>query len=373
MMFGLESLTRALLAAVIPLQAYDLLGEARNVSLVFLAASASGLAASFAIPGLIRAFGRGRVYELGGVLLVLAPVLLATLTIFGQVGGTLARAFGTACLNVALALYVMEFVAKKDLVRAEPRRFVSAGITWSFGPALGGILYAEIGPWAAHAVSGLCGTLILINYRWLNLEAQARPAAWRPPPNPVANLLRFLQQKRLLLAWAIAFARTAWWNTTMVYGPLYFVQTGEGRLAAALVVSGACSMLFTAPFWGRVATRTGIRPAIIICFLWLAATNVAVGLMSDHAVLVALLLFVGACAGAGLDGIGNIPFLRMVRPAERPQMTAVFRTYIEAADLANSALYALLLTFLPLPSVFVASAALSFAAAALARYLPRGL
>jgi MFS family permease len=373
LMFGLESMARALLAAVIPLQAYDLLGEPRNVSLAFLAASAVGLVASFGIPGLIRAFGRGRVYELGGALLVLAPLLLATLTVMGQVSGMLARAFGTACLNVALALYVMEFVAKRDLVRAEPRRFIGAGVAWTLGPALGGILYARTGPWAAHLASGLCGLLILVNYRWLRLEAQARPAAWRPPPNPVLNVGRFVRQRRLLLAWGIAFGRTAWWNSTVIYGPLYFVETGEGRVAGALFVSALSATLFTAPLWGRVAAVTGVRPAIIFCFLWLAFATLLAGVLADRPPVAALCLVAGAVGAAGLDGIGNIPFLRFVRQAERPQMTAVFRSYIEIADLANSAVYALLLTFLPLPVVFIASAALSFASAALARYLPRGL
>jgi MFS family permease len=373
LMFGLESMTRALLAAVIPLQAYDLLGDARNVSLASLAASAGGLAAGFGIPGLIRAFGRGRVYELGGALLVLAPALLATLTATGQVSGMMSRAFGSACLNVALALYVMEFVGKRELVRAEPRRFIGAGIAWTCGPALGGILYAELGPWAAHLVSAFCGLLVLANYRWLRLEAQAQPAAWRPPSNPIVNVGRFVRQRRLLLAWAVAFGRTAWWNSTILYGPLYFVEMGEGRVAGSLFVSAACAMLFTTPLWGRIAAATGVRPAIVFCFLWLVLTSAAAAFFAALPYVAAFCLLAGAVAAAGLDGIGNIPFLRLVRPAERPQMTAVFRSYIEIADLANGALYAVLLTFFPLPSVFLASALLSLAAAGLARYLPRGL
>jgi MFS family permease len=373
LMFGVESMTRALLAAVIPLQAYDLLGEARNVSLVFLAASAGSLVAGFGIPGLIRAFGRGRVYEMGGALLVLAPALLATLTVSGQVSGMLARAFGTACLNVALALYVMEFVAKRDLVSAEPRRFIGAGIAWTVGPALGGILYAELGPWAAHLASGLCGLLILANYRWLRLEAHAHSAAWRPPPNPVLNIGRFARQRRLLLAWGVAYGRTAWWSSTMAYGPLYLVASGESRIAGALFVSASCAMLFTAPLWGRLAAVIGVRPAIVLCFSWVAFATFLAGLLAGWPFAAAACLIAGAVAAAGLDGIGNIPFLRLVRPAERPQMTAVFRSYIEVAELSNGALYALLLSFLPLPAVFAASAALSLASAALARYLPRGL
>lgn len=152
-----------------------------------------------------------------------------------------------------------------------------------------------------------------------------------------------------------------------------FRRGGEGRVAASLFVSAACATLFGAPAWGRIAAAYGIRPVVILCFLWLGAASLLAALLADWPLAAAACLLAGAVAAAGLDRIGNIPFLRLVRPAERPQMTAVFRSYIEIADLFNSALYALLLTFLPLPAVFVASAALSLATATLARYLPRGL
>ena len=59
-MFALESLSRSTLAALIPLQAYAILKEARNVSLAYFCVSITGFCASFVIPLLIRRFRRRR-------------------------------------------------------------------------------------------------------------------------------------------------------------------------------------------------------------------------------------------------------------------------------------------------------------------------
>ncbi len=40
-----------------------------------------------------------------------------------------------------------------------------------------------------------------------------------------------------------------------------------------------------------------------------------------------------------LDSLGNIPFLRAVRPLERPQMMSVFRTYIDIGNLLPFAVF----------------------------------
>src|SRR5262249_57427533 len=121
LMFALESITRALLATVIPLQAYAILGEARDVSVLLLAVALTGLVGSFTIPLLIRRIGRRWVYPLGGACLLLCAVTLATQTLWGQVVAMLARVFGTACLNITLNLYIMDYIHKRDLVRSEPR------------------------------------------------------------------------------------------------------------------------------------------------------------------------------------------------------------------------------------------------------------
>ena len=92
-MFALESFARALLATIIPLQAYALLQSARDVSLLNTLVAIAGLVSSFAIPFLIRRFRRRWVYTAGLVSLMVAAGLLATHVLLGQVGGMLLRAF----------------------------------------------------------------------------------------------------------------------------------------------------------------------------------------------------------------------------------------------------------------------------------------
>ncbi len=58
---------------------------------------------------------------------------------------------------------------------------------------------------------------------------------------------------------------------------------------------------------------------------------------------------------SALDAVGNIPFLRAVRARERAQMTTVFRTYLDISELLPPALFALLLSFFGLASVFLAT------------------
>jgi hypothetical protein len=88
---------------------------------------------------------------------------------------------------------------------------------------------------------------------------------------------------------------------------------------------------------------------------------------------VAGLLLASALNVMVLDGLGNIPFLRAVRAWERPQMTTVFRTYIDLSDLLPAALFSVLLSFFDIHAVFAAAGLWMLAGAAVARYLPRSM
>jgi MFS family permease len=373
-MYALESLARASLATVIPLQAYALFGAARDVSLAFLAVAVTGLAGSFAIPLLIRRIGRRWVYPLGGACLVVAPILFVTETIAGQLGGMLVRVFGTACLNITLNLYIMDYIHKRDLVRSEPRKFLFSAAAWTIGPSLGVLLFYRVGAWAANGFSGVCALLVIVNFWRMRLQDNAAvAAATRSQPNPLASIGRFLSQPRLRLAWVIAFGRTCWWGAFMVYGPLLMVRSGEDPIFGGLMVSAASAMLFFTPLWGRIGARFGLRHTIIGAFCFAGTATLAAGLAGWMPSLAALLLMVGALGGTCLDAIGNIPFLRAAHPYERPQMATVFRTYMDLADLITSGVMVAVLSFFDLPSVFIVSGIAAFALAAFARHLPRSM
>jgi hypothetical protein len=90
-----------------------------------------------------------------------------------------------------------------------------------------------------------------------------------------------------------------------------------------------------------------------------------------HPWVVAACLAAGAIGAVTLDGLANIPFMRAVHPYERPQMTTVFRTYIDSADLLSAALYAVLLGYFDLRAVFCATGLGLIAVSFVARLLPR--
>ena len=145
LMFTLESLTRAVLLTIIPLQAYAILGRAQDVSLLYIAVGLTGVAGSFTIPLLIRRFRRRWVYAGGACLLIATAALLTTGTLAGQALAMLCRAFGAAALNITLSLYVMDYIRKRDLVRSEPLRLMFSAIAWAVGPLLGVTLQRRFG------------------------------------------------------------------------------------------------------------------------------------------------------------------------------------------------------------------------------------
>ena len=89
---------------------------------------------------------------------------------------------------------------------------------------------------------------------------------------------------------------------------------------------------------------------------------------------VAAVLLAEAIGTVALDSLGNIPFMRSVHPWERPQMTTVFRTYIDFSELIPAFVFAFALLWLPIGMVFVIMGVLLAVIGLVAwRYLPRSL
>ena len=73
------------------------------------------------------------------------------------------------------------------------------------------------------------------------------------------------------------------------------------------------------------------------CFFAMSASLLAVGIAGEAAPLMAAaFLLVSAFFCISLDAVGSAAFMRAVRPWERPQMAAVYRTYLDLSDLLRS-------------------------------------
>ena len=371
-MYAMESAARALLSAVIAIQALALMEDARRVSLAYTLVGLSALAASFAIPFLVRRLSRRVTYTLGGLLLAGAAFSLSTMTVPGQVAGMLIRVFGSACLSITTSLYIMQYIGRKELTRSEPMRMQFSAVAWTLGPWLGVKIYETAGPNWAYGLSGGIA-LALLGYFWaLRLsENPALPHMVRPPPSAVGSVRRFLAQPRLRLAWAIAFGRSCFWVFYFVYTPIYMITSGYSPEAGALAVSAGSAVLFATPLFGRLAARTGLRPVLTIAFLGTGASVAAAGLLYDIPLAGVACLILATCFCVALDGLGGIPFIRAVRPYERPQMTTVYRTYLDASELLTPLFFALFLSVAGLGGLFIVFGLVLMSFAVWPRFLPR--
>ncbi len=374
-LYGVECYARAILATVITLQALHLFENARDVSLLFSTVGIIGLAASFTIPTMIRHLSRRWVYTLGALLVLIATLALATATQQGQALGMLLRVYGTACLNITLSLYILQYIRRAELTVSEPRRLQYGAFAWVIGPALGVFLYENFSVYAPFALSATM-SLALITVFWI-LRLGDRPGivppSERPRRGPARNIGRYFAQPRLRLAWIIVFVRSWWWVFFFIYMPMYVVQQGQSQVAAAMVISAGNGLLFLAPIAGRYAQRFGVRQVLRAGFAICGLFTFTAGIFFDSAGAVIALMLLATIGMVMLDAVGNVPFLASVRAREREEMTTVFRTYLDVAQLVPPALFALVLSFSSMRTVFMIQGTVMLATIVVLRYLPARL
>jgi len=353
-LYAVESVSRATIASIVPIQAYDLLQDEQKVSVLYFVIGIAGLIATLCAPVFYRHIPRRWVYTAGALIIVAAAACFATHTLAGQAAGMFFRILGAGTLAITLNLYIMEFIPKQKLVQSESLRMALATLAWTVGPALGVWLYVRFGFVAPYLWSALWA-LILIALFWsfrLSGRKAVAPGIMRPV-NPIANVRRFIAQPRMRLAWLIAFGRSCYWSTFYIYAPILMVATGEGKLSGGLVVSLGNGLLLFAIQWGKLGSRIGVRPVVVLSFASAAGAALLAGLAGEaHPWIAAILLLAGVNFAVALDAIGSTPFLRAVHPYERPQMTAVYRTNLDLSDLLPTLIYSIILGFAGLGAVF---------------------
>ena len=373
-LYALESLSRAILATVLPLQALKLVSDAQGVSLIFFAVSLISLCGGLLVPWLVRVTARRWVYSLGAVFLASAPFFLSGDALGAFFAGMALRALAIAAMAICFSLYIMDFIARKDFGRSEPMRlFYSAG-AWSAGPFLGVYLAEAVHPLAPYALSAAVAAAAL-GYFWF-LRITDNPAvkqAAGPTPSPLRYVRRYFSQARLTLAWTLSTGRNIWWVVFFIYAPIYAVEAGLGEVAGGAIVSCGTAFLFLMPVLGRLVQRTGIRNVFVIGYA--AGGFLTLGLTAawDVPWVGACLLISAAFGMIIVDAGGNMLFLLAVRPRERPEMTAVYSTYRDVADIAPPGAFSVLLRFFELPVVFVVSGLTALGLAVLSGKIHRRL
>lgn len=376
LLFLLESLVRAFNSGVLSIQAYDLLGSTRAVSILGTCVSFTVLMITLCMPFLFGQMRRRWAYTIGGLMLIGGSIALASFTLSGQVAGVILRNSGASIMNVTLQLYIMDHIRKTELTRSEPLRLAVSTLSWVVGPVMGVWLYTNYGPLFPQLAAMAVGVLVLSVFWYLRLhESTAMPSGTLAPFNPIANAARFVAQPRLRLAWAIAFGRSCFWGTFFTYGPLLMIEGGMSKFSGGLIISLSQFFLLSTFGFGALADRIGVRGVISLCFSVISASTILAGLFGVHAPVVASgLLLLASLFASGIDGVGGIPYLRAVRPSERQRMTAVYRTFIDFSELIPGFIFAIALSYFDVSIVFIIlGVCLSALAVLVWRYLPKSM
>lgn len=371
---ALEGMARALLVGLAPLLALEALGSKQAVSYVYLAASVFTMCVTLNINTLERLLARRWVVTLGGGFLIAAAALL-----FAGTGPLFALGLGmrsaaASIFSVCMSLYIMDYIGKRDLARSESRRITHLAGVWLVGPSAGLWLWHHAGQGAPFALSALAAGGMLAFFWYLRLGANPVVRAARTHPgNPLAAVRRYLRQPRLRIAYGITVSRSTFWVTLYVYGPIYVVESGLPVWAVGLLLSGCSALLFLSPVVRALAERFGTRTLIVAGLAITGASLAALGALGPARPL-GLVFWATAGVGAvALDVLGNIPFMRMVRPRERTEMTMVFSTWREVSELLTPGLAAAVLLVAPFSMLYVVLAVMHFGAAMGASRLPRRL
>ncbi len=370
-LFTLDSIARAIITPVIPLEALHLLGSARDVSIAVTLVGIAGVCMALILPAIIHRWRPRASYLLVIGMLGIASLLMASQHIAGFGLGWMMRTMAAAGLLGLLNIYVAAFIDKRDLAKSEPLRSFFSALAWVFGPFMGIRLYDD-SPLLPFVVS-VAISVILFFYFWaLNLQAPS-PPVMGDAFTPAKNILRYFKQKRLALAWILNFGRQMWWVTLLIYAPIYLVQAGRPAVEAGNLIASCTALLFASLMLGWLGRRVGLRRFISGAFLWVGIWTFAFFWLRDEPDLASPMLIVAAIGSCALDSVCIVTFLRAVRGWERPQMTMVFSIYRDAAALLPPAIFSVLLSFFPLPVVFLVNGFFGLFCALLALKLPRGL
>jgi len=369
-----ECFSRALLVGVIPLLALEALGSKQAVTHAYLLASLLTLSVTLNFASLERRLQRRWVVTLGGGFSLCAALILW----FGS-GYELAVAIGMqkaggSLFAVCLSLYIMDYVGKRELIVTESRRIFYSGIAWVIGPTLGVWLWNGTSHWTPFVLTMLASLLALVYFWYLRLGVNSVISkAKTPSVNPLILIPRYFSQPGLRVAYLITLTRSIFWLSLFIYGPIYVVEAGLPGWMAGGLISLTSVLMLLSPLTSMLVNRYGTRIVIIVAQNLCAAALVMLFLTGDPKPIGLLYWVVASLGAAALDVVGNIPFMRMVKPRERTEMTMIFSTWREASNLLTPLLVMLVLLVAPIEMFYLLLALLLVLASVAATFLPRRL
>lgn len=345
---ALEGFSRAILVGVVPILALQALGTKEAVAHMYLLAAIFTFCITLNFSTLERVLERRRVLTMAGLFLLIAAVLLYHGNNLVFAGGIGLRASAASLFSVCISLYIMEYITRNQLALTESRRMFYAGAAWLTGPFLGTWLWDQDLRGLPFLLSGITAAL-MITYFWkLRLgDNQVLTRKKETTVSPLKAVPRYFRQPRLRIVYFITLARAVFWASLFIYGPIYIIEAGLPSWMAGALLSFISGLLFLSPLIRRSAERFGCRPIIIVALIVCGIAMLSLGVLGKPQPIGVAFWICGALGGICLDVLGNIPFMRLVKPYERISMTMVFSTWREMSELLTPLLITLITLLFP--------------------------
>ena len=371
---ALEGFSRSLIIGVMPLVALKALGSKESVAQVYLLASILTLMVTLNFATLENLMHRRWVLTLGASFFITGAFVLMLASGFGFSIGIGLQSASASLFSVCLSLYIMDYIGKKDLARSESKRMTFNGLAWLIGPSLGIWLWGNVADWSPFLLAAL-SSIFMLSYFWrlrLGSDAIVRPAK-RPAINPLRVIPRYFSQSALRIAYLITLMRSVFWMTLFIYCPIYVVESGMPNWVAGGMLSFVSGLLLASGLVRKLADKIGVRVTIMVGFVTISLGMLLLFLNQDAGYIGLSYWILAALGGAVLDVLGNIPFMRLVKPRERTEMTMVFSTWRETSQLLSPLLVTVVLLVAPFQIYYLVLSLLMLIAAFAASFLPKRL
>jgi len=352
-----EAAARGILTSVFPIAMYRSLGDAQTVSEVYLLIGIISMAVALLTPWLTQYVPRRVLYSCAVLTMMIGNLICAVgdpqFVPLGLICNTIAVVVLSVCFNA----YVMDYVERSSLGRAETLRLFYSGAAWTIGPFLGVWLMDHWAP-APFLLSNLACIALLTIFLILRLgNGKVINKARKPTANPLGYLPRFLAQPRLVAGWVFAVIRSCGWWIYVVYLPIYAVEQGYSDRLGGVALSLTNGLLFLTPLMLRWMQSHSVRQTVILGFVGSALAFLGAASAGIAPTLVIVLLMIGSAFLVLLDVSGGLPFLMAVKPSERTEMSAVYSTFRDVSGVLSPAAARVVLSFAPLITVFAVGGA----------------
>ncbi len=351
---GMDAAVRGTLISVMPLVIYRSLGDAAVVSQVYFLVGILALICGLLVPWLSRFVPRRWLFTGGSALYLVGMVLAVFGGPIGIAAALFVNAIATVVTFICFNAYLLDYIQRADLGKAETMRMVFSAAPWAIGP-VAGVWLLSWWPPAPFLLAGLFGLAQLVTFWRLRLgNGRQISKARKPAANPIAFLTRFFQQPRLIAGWYFAVIRSCGWWVYVVYLPIYCIESGLGDQIGGIALSATNVLLFLTPMMLRLVHRTSVRWSVRAAFILGGAAMIGFTVFSGLPWVAFGLAALASVTLVMLDVCGGLPFLMAVKPSERTEMAAVYSSFRDVSGIFTPGVAWAVLLFAPVAGVFAA-------------------